>query len=113
VKRPRSQDAQNAVNQQLVSSPTTLCDCARATFSAQKHEWACALALREVSSVNEFQMHLKWLAEQRRLADLERRWREAEKVALRELWASDDDAENDDDWEVNGDGENQASATDQ
>jgi hypothetical protein len=108
VKRPRSQDAQNAVNQQLVSSPTTLCDCARATFSAQKHEWACALALREVSSVNEFQMHLKWLAEQRRLADLERRWREAEKVALRELWASDDDAENDDDWEVNGDGENEA-----
>jgi len=53
-------------------------------------------------------MHLKWLAEQRRLADLERRWREAEKVALRELWASDDDAENDDDWEVNGDGENEA-----
>jgi hypothetical protein len=44
-----------------------------------------------VSSVNEFQMHLKWLAEQRRLQDLERRWREAERVALRELWASSDD----------------------
>jgi hypothetical protein len=36
-------------------------------------------------------MHLKWLAEQRRLQDLERRWREAERVALRELWASSDD----------------------
>jgi hypothetical protein len=36
-------------------------------------------------------MHLKWLAEQRRLQDLERRWREAEKVALRELGASSDD----------------------
>jgi hypothetical protein len=115
VKRPRSQDAQNAVNQQLVSSPTTLCDCARATFSAQKHEWACALALREVSSVNEFQMHLRWLAEQRRLADLERRWREAERIALRELLlaSSDDDAENETGLEVNGDGESEASATDQ
>jgi len=59
--------------------------------------------------VTEFQMHLKWLAEQRRLADLERRWREAERVALRELlWASDDDAETDDDWEVIEDGENEA-----
>jgi hypothetical protein len=49
------------------------------------------------------------------LQDLERRWREAEKVALRELLlaSSDDDAETDDDWEVIEDGENQASATDQ
>jgi hypothetical protein len=48
------------------------------------------------------------------LADLERRWREAERQALRELlWASNDDAETDDDWEVIEDGENQASATDQ
>jgi len=53
-------------------------------------------------------MHLRWLAEQRRLADLERRWHEAEKQALREIWASDDDAENDDDWEVIEDGENEA-----
>jgi len=58
--------------------------------------------------VNEFQMHLRLLAEQRRLADLERRYREAERQALRELlWASDDDAENDDDWEVIEDGENE------
>jgi hypothetical protein len=64
--------------------------------------------------MTEFQMHLRWLAEQRRLQDLERRWREAEKQALRELfWASDDGAENDDDWEVSDDGENEASATDQ
>jgi len=65
--------------------------------------------------VNEFQIHLKLLAEQRRLQDLERRYRQAERVALRELLlaSSDDDAENDDDWEVNGDGENEASATDQ
>jgi hypothetical protein len=47
------------------------------------------------------------------LQDLERRWREAARVALREIWASDDDAETDDDWEVIEDGENQASATDQ
>jgi hypothetical protein len=53
-----------------------------------------------VIGVNEFQMHLRWLAEQRRLADLERRYREAERQALRELlWASDDDAENEDDWD--------------
>jgi hypothetical protein len=53
-------------------------------------------------------MHLRLLAEQRRLADLERRYREAERQALRELlWASDDDAENDDDWEVIEDGENE------
>jgi len=50
-----------------------------------------------VISVNEFQMHLRWLAEKRRLADLERRWREAERVALREiLFASDDDRIDDD-----------------
>jgi hypothetical protein len=68
-----------------------------------------------VIGVNEFQIHLKLLAEQRRLQDLERRYRQAERVALRELLlaSSDDDAENDDDWEVNGDGENEASATDQ
>jgi hypothetical protein len=54
-------------------------------------------------------MHLRWLAEQRRLQDLERRYREAARVALRELlWASDDDAENDDEWEVIEDGENEA-----
>ncbi len=60
-------------------------------------------------------MHLRWLAEQRRLADLERRYRQAERVALRELLlaSSDDDAENDDDWEVIEDDENEASATDQ
>jgi hypothetical protein len=47
-------------------------------------------------------MHLRWLAEQRRLADLERRYREAEKQALRELlFASDDDLiEGDDDGET-------------
>lgn len=65
--------------------------------------------------MTEFQMHLRWLAEQRRLQDLERRWREAERVALRELLlaSSDDDAENDDDWEVIEDGENEASETNQ
>jgi hypothetical protein len=48
--------------------------------------------------MTEFQMHLRWLAEQRRLQDLERRWREAERVALREiLFASDDDLIEDDD----------------
>jgi len=36
-------------------------------------------------------MHLHWLAEQRRLADLERRWREAERQALRELYLSLED----------------------
>jgi hypothetical protein len=42
-------------------------------------------------------MHLRWLAEKRRLADLERRRREAERVALREiLFASDDDRIDDD-----------------
>jgi hypothetical protein len=57
--------------------------------------------------MSDFIANLHWLAEQRRLADLERRYREAEKQALRELfWASDDDAENDDDWEVSDDGEN-------
>jgi hypothetical protein len=65
--------------------------------------------------MTEFQMHLRWLAEQRRLQDLERRYREAARVALRELLfaSSDDDAETDDDWEVNSDGESEASATDQ
>ena len=59
---------------------------------------ARALTLKEVIGVNEFQMHLRWLAEQRRLADLERRWREAERVALHELlFASDDDQIEDDD----------------
>jgi len=65
--------------------------------------------------MTEFQMHLKWLAERRRLQDLERRYRQAARVALRELLlaSSDDDAETDDDWEVNSDGESEASATDQ
>jgi hypothetical protein len=55
-----------------------------------------------VIGVNEFQMHLRWLAEQRRLADLERRYRQAERVALHEiLFASDDDQiEGDDDSET-------------
>jgi siroheme synthase (precorrin-2 oxidase/ferrochelatase) len=59
--------------------------------------------------MTEFQMHLRWLAEQRRLQDLERRWREAEKVALRELLlaSSDDDAENETVLEVSDDGENE------
>jgi hypothetical protein len=48
--------------------------------------------------MNEFQMHLRWLAEQRRLQDLERRYRQAERIALREiLFASDDDLIVDDD----------------
>jgi hypothetical protein len=51
-----------------------------------------------VIGVNEFQMHLRWLAEQRRLADLERRYRDTERQALRELlFASDDDQIEDDD----------------
>jgi len=52
--------------------------------------------------MTEFQMHLRWLAEQRRLQDLERRYRQAERVALRELlFASDDDLiEGDDDSET-------------
>jgi len=59
--------------------------------------------------MNEFQMHLRWLAEQRRLKDLERRWREAERQALRELYLAsleDDDR----DWEVtdNGEGEGES-----
>jgi hypothetical protein len=62
-----------------------------------------------VIGVNEFQMHLKWLAEQRRLQDLERRYRDAERIALRELLlaSSDDDAETDEDLEVSDD-ENEA-----
>jgi hypothetical protein len=48
--------------------------------------------------MTEFQMHLRWLAEQRRLQDLERRYREAKKQALRELlFAPDDDQIDDDD----------------
>jgi hypothetical protein len=56
------------------------------------------IALKDVSNMTEFQMHLRWLAEQRRLQDLERRRREAERVALRELlFAADDDPIEDDD----------------
>ena len=61
-------------------------------------------------------MHLRWLAEQRRLADLEQRWREAERQAWLELYlASLED--NDQDLEVtdNGEGEgesNEASSVD-
>jgi hypothetical protein len=49
--------------------------------------------------MNEFQMHLRWLAEQRRLQDLKRRYRQAARQALRELlFALDDDQiEGDDD----------------
>jgi hypothetical protein len=65
--------------------------------------------------MSDFIANLRWLAEQRRLQDLERRYRQAERIALRELLfaSSDDDTETDDDLEVNGDGENEASATDQ
>jgi hypothetical protein len=65
--------------------------------------------------MSDFIANLHWLAEQRRLADLERRYRQAERVALRELLfaSSDDDTENETDLEVNGDGENEANATDQ
>jgi hypothetical protein len=48
--------------------------------------------------MTEFQMFLKLLAERRRLQDLERRYRQAERIALREiLFASDDDLIEDDD----------------
>jgi hypothetical protein len=57
--------------------------------------------------MTEFQMHLRLLAQQRWLQDLERRYQQAARVALREIWASDDDAENDEDWEVIEDGENE------
>jgi hypothetical protein len=58
--------------------------------------------------MSDFIANLHWLAEQRRLADLERRYRQAERQALRELfWASDDDAENETDLEVSDD-ENEA-----
>jgi hypothetical protein len=52
--------------------------------------------------MTEFQMHLRWLAEQRRLQDLERRYQQAERVALRELLfaADDDQIEGDDDSET-------------
>jgi hypothetical protein len=47
--------------------------------------------------MNEFQMHLRWLAEQRRLQDLERRYQQAARQALRELlFALDDDQIEDD-----------------
>jgi len=46
--------------------------------------------------MNEFQAHLRWLAEQRRLADLERRWREAERVALREIYLASFEDESED-----------------
>jgi len=62
-------------------------------------------------------MHLRWLAEQRRLADLERRWREAERQALRELYLASLEDDDDQDLEVtdNGEGEgesNEASSVD-
>ena len=48
--------------------------------------------------MTEFQMHLRLLAERRRLQDLERRYRQAERIALREiLFVSDDDLIEDDD----------------
>ena len=47
--------------------------------------------------MNEFQMHLRWLAEQRRLQDLKRRYRQAARQVLRELlFALDDDQIEDD-----------------
>jgi hypothetical protein len=47
-------------------------------------------------------MHLRWLAEQRRLQDLERRYQQAARQALRELlFAADDDQIEDDDDGVN------------
>jgi hypothetical protein len=47
--------------------------------------------------MNEFQMHHRWLAEQRRLQDLERRYQQAARQALRELlFALDDDQIEDD-----------------
>jgi hypothetical protein len=65
--------------------------------------------------MSDFIANLRWLAEQRRLQDLERRYRQAERVALRELLfaSSDNDTENETDLEVNGDGKNEANATDQ
>jgi hypothetical protein len=60
--------------------------------------------------MSDFIANLRWLAEQRRLQDLERRYRQAERIALRELLlaSSDDDTENETDLEVNDDGENEA-----
>jgi hypothetical protein len=60
--------------------------------------------------MSDFIANLRWLAEQRRLADLERRYRQAERIALRELLfaSSDDDTENETDLEVSDDGENEA-----
>ena len=66
--------------------------------------------------MNDFIANLRWLAEQRRLRDLEQRWREAERQALRELYLAslEDD---DQDLEVSdygeGEGEsNEASSVD-
>jgi hypothetical protein len=39
-------------------------------------------------------MHLRWLAEQRRLQDLERRYQQAARQALRELLFAADDGVN-------------------
>jgi hypothetical protein len=48
--------------------------------------------------MSDFIANLRWLGEQRRLQDLERRYRQAERIALREiLFAADDDPIEDDD----------------
>jgi hypothetical protein len=48
--------------------------------------------------MSDFIANLRWLGEQRRLQDLERRYRQAERIALREiLFAADDDLIEDDD----------------
>jgi hypothetical protein len=59
--------------------------------------------------MSDFIANLRWLAQQRWLRDLERRYREAERIALRELLfaSSDDDTENETDLEVSDD-ENEA-----
>jgi hypothetical protein len=59
--------------------------------------------------MSDFIANLRWLAQQRWLRDLERRYREAERIALRELLlaSSDDDTENETDLEVSED-ENEA-----
>ncbi|MEZ8219404.1 hypothetical protein B0813_002941 [Candidatus Fervidibacteria bacterium JGI MDM2 SSWTFF-3-K9] len=67
--------------------------------------------------MNDFIANLRWLAEQRRLHDLERRWREAERQAWLELYLSLAEDDDDQDWEVtdNGEGEgesNEASSVD-
>ena len=56
--------------------------------------------------MNDFIAHLRWLAEQRRLRDLEQRWREAERQALRELYLSlEDDDQNCEEGESEGESE--------